>query len=238
MSPSAVAMIADDLTGNRMIVLEIHRLARKALGARQFADPPREARPWTRWFWMNGNVSTNGITHDLEAMKRMGLGGATICANHWMGLKPGPVKCLSDEWYDCVVWAGKEADRLGLELADSFQRLSERMPCEDMRLLTSSVRLTTQTGGSLADVLGEMTEMIRGRRDFAERVKTMTAQGRFEGLVLAAMPVVAFVIFYFIQPEMMSMLFTTIIGWTAIGVVIVLETIGFIVISHMTKIEV
>lgn len=128
--------------------------------------------------------------------------------------------------------------RLGLELPVALERLVERMPCEDMRLLTASVRLTTQTGGSLADVLGEMTEMIRGRRDFAEKVKTMTAQGKFEGLVLAAMPVVAFVIFYFIQPEMMSMLFTTIIGWTAIGVVIVLETIGFIVISQMTKIEV
>ena len=76
----------------------------------------QEARPRTYWWWFGDTVTTNGITHDLEAMKRLGLGGATICANHWMGLKPGPVKCLSDEWYDCVVWAGKEADRLGLEL--------------------------------------------------------------------------------------------------------------------------
>lgn len=128
--------------------------------------------------------------------------------------------------------------RLGLELSAALERLVERMPCEDMRLLTASVRLTTQTGGSLADVLSEMTEMIRSRRDFAEKVKTLTAQGRFEGAVLGAMPVIAFVIFYFIQPEMMSTLFTSLIGWTAIGVVIVLETIGFIVISKLTKVEV
>ena len=82
-----------------------------------FAETVAEdAKPRTYWWWFGDTVTTNGITHDLEAMKRMGLGGATICANHWMGLKPGPVKCLSDEWYDCVVWAGKEADRLGLEL--------------------------------------------------------------------------------------------------------------------------
>ncbi len=128
--------------------------------------------------------------------------------------------------------------RLGIEMPVALERLVERMPCEDMRLLTASVRLTTQTGGSLADVLGEMTEMIRGRREFAEKVKTLTAQGRFEGLAMGAMPIFAFVIFYFLQPDVMSSLFTTLIGWVAIGVVVVLETIGFIVISKITTIEV
>ena len=128
--------------------------------------------------------------------------------------------------------------RLGMEMPQALERLVERMPCEDMRLLTASVRLTTKTGGSLADVLAEMTEMIRGRRDFAAKVKTLTAQGRFEGYVLGGMPVVAFVLFYFIQPEIMSVLFTTIIGWTAIGVVVVLEAFGFFMISKITTIEV
>jgi len=77
---------------------------------------PEEAKPRTWWWWFGDTVTTNGITHDLEAMKEMGLGGASICANHWFGMEPGPVKCLSDEWYDMVVWAGKEADRLGLTL--------------------------------------------------------------------------------------------------------------------------
>ena len=128
--------------------------------------------------------------------------------------------------------------RLGMEMPLALERLVERMPCEDMRLLAASVRLTTKTGGSLADVLTEMAEMIRGRREFAEKVKTLTAQGRFEGYVLGCMPIVAFVLFYFLQPEIMSVLFTTIVGWTAIGVVIALETVGFIVISKITAIDV
>ena len=128
--------------------------------------------------------------------------------------------------------------RLGLEMPSALERLAERMPCEDIRLLTSAVKLTTKTGGSLAEVLAEMTEMIRGRREFTEKVKTLTAQGRFEGLVLGAMPVIAFILFYFIQPELMSTLFTTMIGWTAIGVTAVFEFIGFTVISKITSIEV
>ena len=107
-----------------------------------------------------------------------------------------------------------------------------------MRLLAASVRLTGKTGGSLADVLAEMAEMIRGRRDFAERVRTLTAQGRFEGMVLGAMPVVAFVIFYLIQPDLMMSLFRSVAGWTALGVAAVLEVVGFIVIGRLTKIEV
>ena len=128
--------------------------------------------------------------------------------------------------------------RLGLEMPDALERLAERMPCEDIRLLTSAVKLTTQTGGSLAEVLAEMTEMIRGRRAFVEKVKTLTAQGRFEGLALGCMPVVAGVLFYFIQPELMNLLFTTTIGWVAIGAAALLEVIGYIVISKITNIEV
>ena len=128
--------------------------------------------------------------------------------------------------------------RLGMEIADSFVRLVQRMPCEDMRLLAASIRLTGKTGGSLADVLSEMAEMIRGRRDFAEKLKTLTAQGRFEGLVLGAMPVIAFFIFYMIQPDLMMALFKSAIGWTAIGIAAVLEAIGFVVIGRLTKIEV
>ena len=128
--------------------------------------------------------------------------------------------------------------RLGLEMPAALERLAERMPCEDIRLLTSAVKLTTRTGGSLAEVLAEMTEMIRGRREFIEKVKTLTAQGRFEGLVLGAMPVIAFILFYFIQPELMSTLFTTMIGWVAIGVTAIFEFIGFTVISKITNIEV
>ncbi len=46
--------------------------------AQQFADPPDSARPHTWWHWMNGMVTAEGITADLEAMKRVGIGGAEI----------------------------------------------------------------------------------------------------------------------------------------------------------------
>ncbi len=45
---------------------------------RGFTHPPDSARPWVYWFWLSGNITSNGITADLEAMKRVGIGGVLI----------------------------------------------------------------------------------------------------------------------------------------------------------------
>ncbi len=45
---------------------------------KEFVSPPESARPWVYWFWLNGNITPEGITADLEAMKRVGIGGVLI----------------------------------------------------------------------------------------------------------------------------------------------------------------
>ena len=80
-----------------------------------FRTPPDSARAKTWWHWMSGCVSREGITADLEAMKRVGLGGAFI---FHVGQLPidTPVKFESAEWWSLMRFAAAEADRLGLEL--------------------------------------------------------------------------------------------------------------------------
>lgn len=80
-----------------------------------FRNPPDSAKPQTWWHWVNNNVTRMGITADLEAMKRAGLGGAQIF-NVDCGIPNGPVTCTSPEWYALVQHAVKEANRLGIEL--------------------------------------------------------------------------------------------------------------------------
>jgi len=80
-----------------------------------FRAPPNEAKPHLWWHWMNGNVTKEGITADLESMAEVGIGGAQVfdagCA-----IPPGPVAFASPEWYELFAHAGHEAKRLGLEL--------------------------------------------------------------------------------------------------------------------------
>ena len=79
-----------------------------------FLNPPAAARAQTWWHWMNGNVTADGITRDLEAMKQIGLGGFQ---NFDAGtlIPKGPVVYLSKEWLDLKEHTIREAERLGLE---------------------------------------------------------------------------------------------------------------------------
>ncbi|HWQ52495.1 MAG TPA: glycosyl hydrolase [Bryobacteraceae bacterium] len=80
-----------------------------------FQNPPASAKPWTYWFWINGNVTREGITADLEAMHRVGIGGVLIMEVDTFVPK-GPVRFLSPEWRQMFQHVLKEAARLGIEV--------------------------------------------------------------------------------------------------------------------------
>jgi len=83
-----------------------------------FRHPPKSARPWSYWFWINGNISKAGITADLEAMARVGIGGVLIMeVARTNSMAPdGPVAFASAEWRELFKHVVAEADRLGLEV--------------------------------------------------------------------------------------------------------------------------
>jgi hypothetical protein len=86
-----------------------------------FVHPPNASRPRTWWHWINENVTEDGITKDLEAMKRIGLKGAQI-TNIYQGGPPeaqGEDVILSPAWMKAVTHAAKECERLGLTLGAS-----------------------------------------------------------------------------------------------------------------------
>ncbi|MDB5146963.1 MAG: DNA-binding protein, partial [Mucilaginibacter sp.] len=98
-----------------------HKLSPKKDGLEEaFLHPPELAKPWVFWYWMQGAVSREGITADLEAMRQAGIAGAYL-----MPIK-GPAKPpfitpsinqLSPEWWAMVKFTMQEADRVGLKLA-------------------------------------------------------------------------------------------------------------------------
>lgn len=79
-----------------------------------FSNPSSLSKPFTWWHWMNGNVTSDGITMDLEFMKEAGLGGFQIF-QVGTGIPKGPVNFGSSEWLSLLQHAAKEAERLGLE---------------------------------------------------------------------------------------------------------------------------
>src|SRR6185295_8607079 len=84
-----------------------------------FKAPPDSAKPRVWWHWTGGNVTKEGITKDLEWMKRVGIGGAQAAD---IGNPGGqnietPITFFTPEWFDVIKHAAAESDRLGLEMA-------------------------------------------------------------------------------------------------------------------------
>jgi len=130
------------------------------------------------WHWMNGNISKEGITADLEYMKAGGIEAAMIF-DVGIGVKRGKVDYASAEWKDCVAWASHEAERLGIEL--SLHNSPGYSACggpwiapeESMKQLVwiveSSKREGALTGGSGVPPLQEngVVQILNKRRDAA-----------------------------------------------------------------------
>ena len=80
--------------------------------ATRFCAAPDETKPWCYWYWLNGEVTADGITKDLETMAKVGIKRAMI-GNIEGG---GPVKMMSPEWYGLTRHALREAARVGVEI--------------------------------------------------------------------------------------------------------------------------
>jgi hypothetical protein len=81
-----------------------------------FIHPPDSIKPWVYWYWISDNISREGITRDLEAMARVGIGEALI-GN--IGLDDGTfakVPALSEEWWQCIEHAIHEGKRVGVDI--------------------------------------------------------------------------------------------------------------------------
>jgi alpha-L-rhamnosidase len=81
-----------------------------------FLNLPDSAKPQTWWHWMNGNITQEGITADLEAMHRVGISEANIITIDFNLMPPGPVRTMSPQFLDLVLFAAQEAKRLGMTL--------------------------------------------------------------------------------------------------------------------------
>ena len=80
-----------------------------------FVSPPDSARPGVYWYFMDGNLSREGMTADLESMKEVGLGNLVFLEVN-VGVPRGPIDFMSDQWQDMFVHAVRESERLGIDI--------------------------------------------------------------------------------------------------------------------------
>jgi tight adherence protein B len=131
-----------------------------------------------------------------------------------------------------------DEQNFGLPLKDALDNLTLRIPLLDVRFFATAVLIQRETGGNLAEILENLAHVVRERFKILRQVRVYTAHGRFTGYVLLGLPVGLCIALYFINPDHMNLLFRHRVGQMMLGGGLVMQTIGYLWIKQVIKIEV
>src|SRR6202050_4039510 len=131
-----------------------------------------------------------------------------------------------------------EEQKFGMPVRDALINLTERMPLVDVKFFVTAVMLQRETGGNLAEILDNLSYVIRERFKILRQVRVHTAQGRLTMVLLMALPPAIVVIMMLINPGFIRPLFTEWLGHVGIVVGITLQTLGYFFIRKIIRIQV
>jgi tight adherence protein B len=131
-----------------------------------------------------------------------------------------------------------EEQKFGLPVRDALVNLADRVPLVDVKFFVTAVMLQRETGGNLAEILDNLSYVIRERFKILRQVRVHTAQGRLTMVLLMALPPAIVVIMMLINPGFIRPLFTEWLGHVGIVVGITLQTLGYFFIRKIIRIQV
>jgi len=128
--------------------------------------------------------------------------------------------------------------RIGVDFETSLSHMEKRIPLNDFSMVVAALRISREVGGNLAEVLESLADTLRKKHTMEGKIDSLTAQGRLQGIVMTGLPVLLAVLLNFMEPEAMSKLWTTPIGWAVLGVIVFMEIMGYVMIRKITSIDV
>ena len=131
-----------------------------------------------------------------------------------------------------------EEQKFGMPVRDALMNLTERMPSVDVKFFVTAVMLQRETGGNLAEILDNLSYVIRERFKIQRQVRVYTAQGRLTMGLLMGMPPIIVVVMMTLNPGFMRPLFTDPIGHVLLVAGLTLQTVGYFVIRKIIRIQV
>ncbi|MCY0899849.1 MAG: type II secretion system F family protein [Firmicutes bacterium] len=126
-------------------------------------------------------------------------------------------------------------EALGFNFGETLEELARRIPSREMGLAVMAINIQREVGGSLADLLDTITETISDRQRLKTEIRVLTAQGRFSGWTLTAMPFVLSLLIWFADPRYIGPLFESLRGWGMLAAAFCLIVIGGVVINRLVR---
>ena len=128
--------------------------------------------------------------------------------------------------------------KVGMTFEAALESLSQRVGSEDLTLVTTAILISRKTGGNVTEIFDRISETIRGRMRIERKIKSLTAQGRLQGVIVSLMPVFLGIVMTIIRPKLMLPFLASPVGALAVVATIALVTVGWMLIRKIIKIDV
>ncbi|CAG4908472.1 type II secretion system F family protein [Paraburkholderia saeva] len=128
--------------------------------------------------------------------------------------------------------------RLGIDLDVAMRNVEKRIPVPDFMMVTAAITIAREVGGNLAEALESVARTLREKLQMEGKIRALTSQGRMQGIVMTCLPLLLMLVLRFIEPVAMAPLFSEPVGWATLGVIAVMEFLGYRFISAITRIDV
>lgn len=126
----------------------------------------------------------------------------------------------------------------GADLRDALQNMANRWNLADMHMFVVSLSVQSETGGNLAEILENLAQVIRERAAMLMKVRALSSEGRMTALILTALPVLAFVGLFLINPRFYLDVANDPAFTTGFVTLLVLYAVGFYSIRRMVDLKV
>jgi len=225
-------------------------LVMAGLGAAGWIIPMVFGKPWVfslllcgllatlPWFWLARKRSARIQVFERQVPEALDLMGRALRAGHAF---PTAVKMVADEMPDPIAREFRvmfDEANFGMPQSEALTRMSERVPIDDLRFFVIAVMIQRESGGNLAELLDNISSIVRARLKLMGEVRTLSAEGKMSAWVLGLLPFGVGVMINLVNPTFMDVLWTDPIGLKMVGGALVMMAFGVFWMSRIIKIRI
>lgn len=128
--------------------------------------------------------------------------------------------------------------KLGMSFEDALESMNRRVGSDDLTLVITAILISRRTGGNVIEIFDRIAETIRGRMRVRRKIRSLTAQGRLQGIVVSLMPAFLCLVMTLVRPDMMVPFLTSAAGLAAVVVMTALIVAGWLMIRKIINIDI
>lgn len=128
--------------------------------------------------------------------------------------------------------------KLGVPLEEALINMGRRVGSDDLELVVVSTNIARQLGGNMAEMFETISTVIRERFRLEGKIDALTAQGKLQGWIVAAMPGVLGMVLNYMRPDLMEPMMDHLFGWVLVAIIAIMEVMGIFIIRRIVNIDI